>query len=301
MTETAKSVLGKTYHLDKVIGRGSYGTTWKGYNSEDSVVAVKIPHTEGVSSALRVTRNSREAYFLKKTDHINFAYYLDHSENPNQPYLVMQHIPKSFQNLISTNQLTQEIIATYILQIPEVLNLLGEEGIYHLDLRCPNIGLKKEGEEDLIKVMDFGCALPNTVYVFPPEVHETLPINFPPEVRKRGLIDTSCDIYMAGKALEIMLTGEIEENFDDTLRNIRLRHRLKSLPETFIQFLKGMIHHQPQNRVKDTIRLEDLAEEAVEDLEQQELFTFQNFALVSASQLHFMGTSSSLASWSYPT
>ena len=106
---------------------------------------------------------------------------------------------------------------------------------------------------------------------------------------------------MAGKTLEFMLTGAHEDNLDDTFENIQMCHNLSSLPRSFTHFLTALIHLKAKKRIKDTIKLDDLAEEVVEDLNQEEIFAFQNMAMVPVHRFNFMGTSSFLASFSYPT
>jgi serine/threonine protein kinase len=143
----------------KKIGKGSYGTVYKGIDIVDNhaIVAIKkIPiksGNEGIPgstlrevSILKVLGHHENCVSLKAVFHVETSL-----------YLVFEYLGNDLRQLIDENErLPPRLIQDYVGQLLQGLFWIHSHGIIHRDLKPSNILVDTYGET--LKICDFGLA-----------------------------------------------------------------------------------------------------------------------------------------------
>ena len=75
----AGQILQKRYRLDRILGKGSMGTTYKAYDTDTrQPVAVKVLHFSRVQEWKVLEMFEREASILQQLDHPRIPSYIDY-------------------------------------------------------------------------------------------------------------------------------------------------------------------------------------------------------------------------------
>jgi len=203
--------------IESVLGRGSYGTVYRGRHHESGrVVAVKAvgPLTEPARRALR-----REIEELSRFAHPGVVRIREHDTDANPPYYAMDlvegstltawvaaNVPNGGLRISEAELLS---VARIVGKVASTLAHLHAEGLVHRDVNPENILVQPGGEPILI---DFGLAMR-----FPGVVNrEKLPIvldaagrlgYMAPEVIRGELVDARADLYSLGCVLYELVAG----------------------------------------------------------------------------------------------
>ncbi len=283
---TPKSHQGQQYLYDplKFIGEGSYSAAFQVYLlSNDDTPRIKTisdlkQESKSVSLVMKLSKSSlpsqqraricHEAQLLQRVQHHpNFVQYVDHSLHTSSPYLITEFIPHTLESLLLQGQLDQPKIWDYLLQIPTVLTTFKNVNIAHCDLKCSNIGYNQKTKT--IQILDFGSCLPYAHYNLIRIEQRKKSSYYPPEF-ERGILTPTSDTYMAGRALEQMLTGCTEDNVQATLENIEKVHQ-HVLPPSFKEIITGMLNSNPELRPPVSI-LKNMINKAWEEMNGKEYF-----------------------------
>jgi len=213
------STLNGRYLLDKKIGEGGFGAVFRGKQlATGREVALKILHPHNVSDATVVARFKREAEACSKlrNPHTVITYDFDETED-GVLYLAMELLPGS-----SLQQLQKKIgiiephrVLRILDQVAEALGEAHQLGIIHRDMKPENIIVEERGEEDFVKVLDFGIAKivkgdgsrgPALTAIG--QTVGTLEFMSPEQLRGKDL-DGRSDIYALGMMAYEMLTGDL--------------------------------------------------------------------------------------------
>ena len=277
---TLISTKGKYYSLDDYINGGRYSSVFKGYCSDDEKkeypLAIKVLQPE-MQTKKAANMVAREVYFLQKTENDNVVKYVDHSSTIEEPYLVMEFVPNTLNDLVKKNAITQEVVTDYLQQIPEILINLKNSGVSHCDLKCSNLGYNNRK----LKLLDFGVAV-LFEHSFFRKVKEVPRYNSP-ELRDDSWVTSTSDIYSAGKVLEFMLTGKLEESTEDSLDNIELIYNT-NLPNSFKTMFSSMVNEDFVIRPNPQ-QLKKMANVVVEDLKKDVYFTPEVFTYINKEDL----------------
>jgi eukaryotic-like serine/threonine-protein kinase len=189
--------------------------------------------------------------------HKNIVQTFEHGlTREGEPYLIMELIDGMGLNyLIETQspQLEGNRIA-YLAQIADALEYLHNQGFLHRDI-CPrNIMVTKEG---LVKLIDFGLAVPNTPDFRKPGNRTGTPNYLAPEIIRRTTTDHRVDLFALGVAAYEVFTQSLPWEKAQSLQTLlshmnsagkdpqELRPDLDKPTRAFL--LKG-IERDPNNR-----------------------------------------------------
>lgn len=145
------------------VGSGSYGQVCSALDTKYGVrVAIKkLPRP--FQSAVHAKRTYRELRMLKHMTHENVIGLLDvfHGakgiEDFQHVYLVTHLMGADLNNIVRTQQLTDEHVQFLVYQILRGLKYIHSAGIIHRDLKPSNIAVNADCE---LKILDFGLARP---------------------------------------------------------------------------------------------------------------------------------------------
>jgi hypothetical protein len=203
------------YTLSDDIGEGKFGVVKLGIHKKTSEkVAIKIIKKTAMTLAdMELVRSEMD--IMKLCKHPNIVRLLDHFENSEYIFLVMEYLQGGdFGNFLKKNHYKfQENAASKIMyQIGLGIKYLHEYGVLHRDLKPENIMLAQYSTEPIMKIMDFGLSKilgPQEKVV---DGYGTLSF-VAPEVLIRQPYNKQIDIWSMGVILFYMLSGLLP--FDD--------------------------------------------------------------------------------------
>ncbi|KAF9152571.1 hypothetical protein BG015_005058 [Linnemannia schmuckeri] len=180
--------------LGNCIGKGAFGSVWRGLHDTGTTVAVKQINLSDIPSAELdniMHANIVKYYgFEKTTEFLNII--LEFCENGS-----LRSLCKNF------GKLPEHLGATYITQVLDGLIYLHDQGVIHRDIKGANILATKEG---VVKLADFGVAtLSNDVGDM--SVAGT-PYWMAPEIIELSGATTASDIWSVGCTVIELLDGE---------------------------------------------------------------------------------------------
>lgn len=196
------------------IGRGHLGIVYKAQKlSDQNLFAIKILTKQTDRDIQRFQREVRAA---SKFDHSNIVRVYDlGSTVDGAPYIVMELVTgTTLRKVIRTEgKLLAERCVNIFKQICDALAHLHEAGIVHRDLKPANIMIVPSGKSEIVKLVDFGLALPADPIAAKAE-KVTLdgyvtgtPAYMSPEQCLSEHVDSRSDIYSLGCVMFRALTG----------------------------------------------------------------------------------------------
>jgi serine/threonine-protein kinase len=198
------------YRLERMVARTGMATLFKATDMRDGrPVAIKVPHAEMEADPVLVERFRREQEIGQELDHPGVVKTFD-GEERSRLYMVIEWVDGRLLRAILNGErrLPIERATNFALQILDALDTMHKHGVVHRDLKPENIMV---GDEDRIKLIDFGIALREDArrltFV---DMSPTLgtPDYISPEQVKGQRGDQRSDIYSLGVMLYEMLTGE---------------------------------------------------------------------------------------------
>ncbi len=216
-------VIGNRYRITGVIGEGGMGVVYVGEQQMGSTVrkvAVKTLHPHLSKDASVLKRFHRECGTVAQLEHPNTIKVYDFGSTPDGTlYIAMEFVagrPLS-DVLLSEGKLSSDRVVQILRQICGALDEAHQLGIVHRDLKPDNIILTpRAGEQDFVKVLDFGIAArtesadaaheqkltqQGTVLGTPPYMS--------PEQFTGKPLDRRSDVYSLGVMAYEMLTGKL--------------------------------------------------------------------------------------------
>jgi len=209
-------LLGGTYRLGRMIGRGGMGQVYEGVQEPlGRRVAVKILHPSLTGDPVMLERFRREAEAAAALGHPNVVQVTDFQNIPDEgAFLVMEVLSGHPLNdlLESEGTLPQDRAAFIATQVLSALEAAHGAGIIHRDLKPQNIFLTEiSGVRDIVKLLDFGIAklLEEGDRTRMTATGMTLgtPAYMAPEMVRGDELDGRADLYAVGAILYEMLTG----------------------------------------------------------------------------------------------
>jgi len=194
------------YELGKEIGQGGFSVVYRAKRIKDgSIFAIKriTKDEEGVDIELL----KREIYIMKKVDHPNILKLYEVYEDTEYFWLVLELVEglELFDKIVDRGNYSEKDAANIVKQIVEAVKYLHENDIVHRDLKPENLLSAGEGENEIVKVADFGFAKN-----FGEEKLITScgsPGYVAPEVLTEDTYTNAVDMWSVGVIIYILLSG----------------------------------------------------------------------------------------------
>jgi eukaryotic-like serine/threonine-protein kinase len=148
------------YEVLEQLAVGGMGTLWRARHLElDVEVALKVISSESASETL-LKRFKREAQAAARLRSPNIVQVWDYGVFQGQPYLAMELLRGEdlASRLARRGALTPEECLTILQGVANAMAVAHEAGIVHRDLKPANIFLERVGDQEVVKVLDFGVA-----------------------------------------------------------------------------------------------------------------------------------------------
>jgi serine/threonine-protein kinase len=216
-------VIGNRYRITGVIGEGGMGVVYVGEQQMGSTirkVAVKTLHPHLSKDENVLKRFHRECGTVAQLEHPNTIKVYDFGSTPDGTlYIAMEFVAgRALSDVLEKeHKLSGERVTQVLRQVCGALDEAHGLGIVHRDLKPDNIILtQRAGEQDFVKVLDFGIAArtesadaareqkltqQGTVLGTPPYMS--------PEQFTGKALDRRSDIYSLGVMAYEMLTGKL--------------------------------------------------------------------------------------------
>ncbi len=160
-TPRAGHILSGKYRLIHVLGAGSMGVVWLAEHVPlRAPVALKLmlPFGESYGEArLRFLREARISCALRSAHVVQV---LDYGVDAGTPYIVMERLEGESlaARLERLGSLTWSETVRVIVHVARALERARELGIVHCDIKPQNIFISDDGDEEIVKLLDFGIA-----------------------------------------------------------------------------------------------------------------------------------------------
>jgi serine/threonine-protein kinase len=221
------TIVGGRYRIIDILGEGGMGRVYRAEQQMGTSVrqvAVKTLLSQYAKDPQVVARFMRECGTVAELEHPNTIKVYDFGQTPSgELYIAMELLTgRSLESIIETGgALPPERVDRIVGQVCGSLQEAHDKGIIHRDLKPANIQLStRAGEEDYVKVLDFGIAKRDekvskseqkltqqgTVLGTPPYMS--------PEQFKGQELDARSDVYSLGVLVYEMLTGRLPFDAD---------------------------------------------------------------------------------------
>ena len=183
-----------------VIGRGQYGTVYKGYNRKTNEL-VAIKHVISESEELEENLEREIALLQNKElqSSNNIIRCLDIINYQKNYYLVTELCDSSLNEYIQKTQLTEDESLSILYKIVQGYKVMKKKGVIHRDLKPANILMKNS----IPKIADFGSARVKSM--IHTEDVGTLPFKAPEILAGLNDYDEMVDIWSLGVTLYYMI------------------------------------------------------------------------------------------------
>jgi len=198
------------YILGDEIGKGGFSIVYQAERKKDqkefAVKCIKKDMVEGED--IKLLR--REVQIMKKLDHPNILKLYEVYEDDKQFFLVMELVKgkELFDKIVERGMYSERDASNIIFQVVSAVDYLHHNGIAHRDLKPENLLSAGEGENEIIKIADFGFSKS-----FAGDDAEKFmtscgsPGYVAPEILTAESYDKSVDMWSVGVIIYILLSG----------------------------------------------------------------------------------------------
>ena len=251
------------YEMLDDLGEGIFGVVKLGlYKKTKEKVAIKIIKKEKAKqNDIELVRT--EIDIMKLCHHPNIVKLLDHFENAEYIFIVMEYIPGGdLGEYMKKNKynFSEKQASIFIKQIALGLNYLHQFGIIHRDLKPENIMLTEKNENGKLKIMDFGLSKILGNQEKSVDGFGTLTF-VAPEVLVRTPYNKEIDIWSLGVILYLMLSGLLpfddDNDNEEVIAKLIVYSEVKFPSKNFSKYsnqvkdlIKRCLTKDPQERIK---------------------------------------------------
>ena len=219
------------YHLDRLLGEGTYGKVWLArVKSDNRKVAIKLfkklrkgsdieqKKKKGGSSdnSDHQTKPEEEASILQSLNHPNIIKVLEFISNDDTTAMIMEYAPRgdmlNYMNTQPKVGFPEPVSRDYFLQLVSAIKYLHDLEYIHCDIKLENILLF---EGTTIKLTDFGFAIRYSKTKRMKCGNGSLSYASPEVVFKRDFYGPEADIWSLGVVLFAMICGKFPIDFNN--------------------------------------------------------------------------------------
>ncbi|MCS6915553.1 MAG: serine/threonine-protein kinase [Myxococcales bacterium] len=205
------TIIDGRYEVQSRLGEGGMGIVYKARHIHlEKPVAIKILRNKHDPEAW--ARFKQEARSASAVNHSNIVSVMDFGVLPDgHAYIVMEFlVGRTLTAAIGRRPMGTLRSLHIAVQIARGLQAVHEAGIIHRDLKPDNVFLQdREGQRDLVKIMDFGVAkVESSARLTAHGMVMGTAEYISPEQASGRPVDARCDQYALGCILYEMLTGQ---------------------------------------------------------------------------------------------
>jgi len=199
------------YTISAVLGRGSMGTVYKGFDPHiHRPVAIKTIHRELLGDHQAAdsiaARFRNEAKAVGRIQHPGVVAIYDFGEDGDVTFIAMEFVDgRTLDDILAVPQMLSEANVLAVMdQLLEALSVAHAQGVWHRDIKPANLIVTKQGQ---VKLTDFGIARLEDANLTQVSSMIGTPAYMAPEQFTGKGIDHRADLFACGVLLYRMLTG----------------------------------------------------------------------------------------------
>ncbi len=260
------TVIADKYEVIEKVGEGGFGAVYKvRHLQRKKLYALKTPHAEYLKDETFRRRFEREIQALERFVHPDVVTIRDSGTTEDGlPYYTMDFVEgESLRKVLSREgQLSLERAVHLARRILFVLEVAHENQVIHRDIKPDNILLTREGEREVVKLLDFGVVklldLVGKSISLTRGMRVGTPKYMSPEQVTGEEVDGRSDIFAVGILLYEMITGhhpfEVEGDPIRTTAKILKKQpqdpsELRSdVPPDLVEAIFTLLEKKPENR-----------------------------------------------------
>ena len=247
--------ISKDYILGKSIGQGAFAAVRIGVHKKTKQNrAIKILKLSGTDEG----KLRREVEILSELSHPNIMQIYEVYNDKTNYYIVSEYCQggELFEEISNRGAFSEADAAKIMRQILSAICYSHQNHIVHRDLKPENILLEEKDDKELVlKIIDWGCALPikknqklhnadGTPYYIAPEVLE-------------GNYDEKCDVWSSAVIMYVMLCGYPPfngETDEEILMNVKQGEfdfppeEWDSISDEAKELINKMLRYNPKER-----------------------------------------------------
>jgi serine/threonine protein kinase len=210
--------INERYVIDREIGRGGIGAVYLARDLKllSKPVVIKVIHEqlEGSDQGRWFKQKfQQEVEALARIDHPGVVGVLDTGQTPDgKACLVMQFVEgQTLHSAIGARGMELTRVANIVRQVSQAVGAAHEKGVYHRDIKPPNIMLQRLGAGDEhVKLIDFGIAtVKDSQTASSKEITKAAgTVEYMAPEQLMGRPSAASDIYALGVVAYEMVTGE---------------------------------------------------------------------------------------------
>lgn len=158
--QSAGDIVAGKYRLERELDRGGMGSVWVARHLElDAPVALKFVQQlpDEARALVRFKREARAAALLRGP-HIVHVH--DYGTDGGMPYLAMELLKGETlrERLEREGRCSRELTVSIAVQVGKAMKVAHDAGVVHRDIKPSNLFFARWGDEEVLKVLDFGIA-----------------------------------------------------------------------------------------------------------------------------------------------
>jgi serine/threonine protein kinase len=268
MSQRNSGIKSKYEYESEPIGRGSYASVYIGYNHNKQKVAIKKININKISSKL-LHKFICEMELSQNLKHINIIETYETFRTANNIYIVMElcdgetlyeYIQKNMYNINYVER--EKEVLNFVEQIKNGLEYLKNKNIIHRDLKPKNILIKNNGNQKIIKIVDFGFAkfFENSDINFDGYTDLTntfcgTPLYMAPELLIENKYNIKADLWSVGVIMYEMLYGTVPYDKPKSINELSkmMKNNHITFPEIYseicIDLMRLLLMIDPTERI----------------------------------------------------
>jgi len=147
------------YKRGKELGKGGFSIVYQCTSNDDGEeYAVKVIDKEALKDDIKLLQ--REVQIMKKVSHNNILKLHEIYEDETRVFIVMELVSGSelFDRIVDKGFYNEKYSKNIVRQILSAVAYLHEQGIAHRDLKPENLLCSGEGDDEVVKIADFGLS-----------------------------------------------------------------------------------------------------------------------------------------------
>ncbi|NUQ74794.1 MAG: protein kinase [Polyangiaceae bacterium] len=215
------AIISNKYKLIQSLAYGGMGCIWTArHETLDTKLAVKFIHPVHLSSSELRGRFAREAVASARINSPHVVQVFDYGIEDDTPYLVMELLEGEDlgARLKREMRLSLEVTCNILIQVAKGLRRAHGAGIIHRDLKPANIFLARDGDEEVVKILDFGIAklASSPEWTGIGQLMGSPMYMSPEQIQQRQNVDHRADLWSLAVILFRAITGKAPFTGDDS-------------------------------------------------------------------------------------